>query len=93
MKVHVTMDVAGRHVDETVVGTDAEDILTQAKTRVARALGWKGMFLNAMPPLTFAQEAVRHYNASFATHYELPQSADDFFRWGQELGYVTILPE
>ena len=93
MKVRVTMEIAGRHVDETVSGADATDILTQAKARVARELGWKGLFLNAMPTLTFAQEAVRRYNANFETHYALPQSAQEFFQWGQDLGYVTILPE
>ncbi len=93
MKVRVNMEIAGRHVDETVSGTDATDILTQAKARVARELGWKGMFLNVMPTLTFAQEAVRRYNANFGTHYDLPQSADDFFRWGQDLGHVTIMPD
>jgi hypothetical protein len=93
MKVRVKMEVAGRQIDETVTGTDATDILSQAKGRVARELGWTGLFLNAMPTLTFAQEGVRRYNAAFDTHYDLPQSAEDFFRWGQDLGYITILPE
>ena len=93
MKVRVNMEIAGRHVDETVVGKDADDILTQAKSRVAKELGWKGLFLHAMPTLTFAQEAVRRYNGAFNTHYDLPDSADAFFRWGQDLGYITMLPE
>ncbi len=93
MKVRVNLEVAGRHIDETVSGADADDILAQAKARVAAELGWKGLFLHAMPTLTFAQEAVRRYNAAHATHYDLPQSADDFFKWGQDLGYVNVLPE
>lgn len=93
MKVHVNMEIAGRHVDETVIGTDADEILGQAKARVAKELGWKGLFLHAMPTLTFAQEAVRRYNSAFDTHYDLPHSVNDFFRWGQDLGYITVLPE
>jgi hypothetical protein len=93
MKVHVNMEIAGRHVDEIVVGKDADDILSQAKARVAHEIGWKGLFLHAMPTLTFAQEAVRRYNGAFDTHYDLPHSAAEFFRWGQDLGYITILPE
>lgn len=92
MTVRVTMEIAGRHVDETVTGKDADEVLSQAKARVAGELGWKGMFLRAMPTLTFAQEAVRRYNAAYGTHYEIPNDADDFMRLGQDLGYFTILP-
>ena len=38
MKVRVTMEVAGRSIDETVTGADADDVLTQAKARVAAEL-------------------------------------------------------
>ena len=93
MKVRVTMDVAERHVDETLTGTDAADILSQAKARVARELGWKGFFLSAMSPLTFAQEAVRRYNGAYGTQYALPETPDEFLALGQTLGYLTVLPE
>lgn len=93
MKVRVMMDVAERHIDETLTGTDAEDILSQAKARVARELGWKGLFLSAMSPLAFAQEAVRRYNNAYKTQYALPQSADEFLILGQDLKYLIVLPE
>ncbi|MBV9850160.1 MAG: hypothetical protein JO250_10845 [Armatimonadetes bacterium] len=93
MKVRVTMEIAGRQVNETVTGKDADDVLTQAKARVAAELGWKGMFLRAMPTVTFAQEAVRRYNKAYDTHYDLPHSADEFLKLGQDLGYFTLLPE
>jgi hypothetical protein len=93
MRVHVRMEVAGRSIDETVSGKDAADILSQAKARVAHELGWKGLFLHAMPTLTFAQEAVRRYNLKFDTQYDTPTSVDDFFSWGEHLGYITFLPE
>ena len=93
MKVRVTMDVADRHIDETLTGKDADDILSQAKARVAREMGWKGLFLNAMPTLTFAQEAVRRYNSAYKTQYAMPQSADEFMTLGQDLNYFTVLPE
>lgn len=87
------MDIAGRHIDETVNGTNAEDVLTQAKARAASELGWKGLFLKAMPTLTFAQEAVRRYNSAFGTEYAIPQTADEFLQLGQDLGYLTVLPD
>lgn len=93
MKVRVIMEVAGRNVDEIVSGKDADDLLSQAKARVARELGWKGIFLNAMPTLMFAQEAVRRYNTAYDTQYKIPDSVQEFFDWGQNLGYITILPE
>lgn len=93
MKVRVTMTVAGRAIDETLSGPDADNVLTQAKARVTKELGWKGLFLNALSPLGFAQKAVELYNSAHKTTYALPQSADEFFRLGQDLGYITVLPE
>ena len=93
MKVRVTMEVAGRAVDETLTGPDADDVLAQAKARVAKELGWKGLFLNALTPLAFAQKAVTLYNSSPKTTYAVPSSADEFFALGKDLGYITVLPE
>lgn len=93
MKVRVTMTIAGRQIDETLTGPDAEDVLTQAKAREARELGWKGLFLNAMTPLGFAQKAVALYNSAHQTTYSLPQTADEFLRLGEDLDYIHILPD
>lgn len=93
MKVRVTMDVAGRHIDETVTGKDADDVLTQAKARVARELGWKGLFLSVMSPLAFAQKGVELYNGAHGTHYAPPQTAAEFLRLGADLDYIHILPD
>ena len=94
MKVRVTIpDVAGRSIDETISGADADDILSQAKTRVMRELGFKGLFLRAITPLAFAQGAVSRYNSAYGTSYAIPPSAGEFFRLGQDLGYITLLPD
>ena len=94
MKVRVTIpDIAGRSIDETVTGTNADEVLGQAKARVAKELGWKGLFLHAMPTLTFAQETIRRYNIAYGTHYDLPQNGEEFLKLGQDLGYLTILPD
>lgn len=93
MRVRVTMQVAGRQIDETLSGRDADDVLTQAKARVTKELGWKGLFLNAMTPLGFAQKAVELYNSSHRTTYSVPNTADEFFLLGQDLGYITVLAE
>ncbi len=87
------MTVAGRAIDETLTGPNADDVLTQAKARVSKELGWKGLFLSALSPLGFAQKAVEMYNSTHKTTYASPQTADEFFRLGQDLGYITILPE
>ena len=93
MKVRVTMEVAGRHVDETLTGPDADDVLAQAKARVARELGWKGLFLSALSPLAFAQMAVDRYNKAYGTQYAEPQSAAEFLRLGADLDYIHVLSE
>lgn len=87
------MMVASRAIDETITGQSADDVLAQAKARVTKELGWKGLFLNALSPLGFAQKAVELYNSAHKTTYASPQSADEFLRLGQDLGYITVLPE
>lgn len=92
MKMHVKMEVAGRAIDEVVEGADAEDLLGKIKARVQRELGWKGLFLNALTPLAFAQMAVQRYNSSRKADLPVPATADDFIKLGQQMGYVTLLP-
>ncbi len=87
------MNVAGRQIDETLTGTNADDVLAKAKAHVAKELGWKGLFLNALTPLAFAQKAVELYNGAHQTRYASPRSADEFLRLGQDLGYITLLPD
>ena len=93
MKVRITMDMGGQKIDEVVSGRNADDILAQAKDRVAKELGWKGLFLKALTPLAFAQEGVKRYNAAFETKHPIPQSAEQFFELGEKLGYITVLPD
>ncbi len=93
MTVRVQMEVAGRKIDEMLTGADADDVLTQAKAHVQKELGWKGLFLAAMTPLGFAQKAVALYNGSHHTTYAPPQDAAEFLRLGQDLGYITVLPD
>lgn len=92
MKLHVNMDVAGRHIDEIVEGQDADDVLGRIKARVQRELGWKGLFLNALTPLAFAQMAVQRYNSSRKADLPVPATADEFIKLGQQMGYVSLLP-
>ncbi|MGO8673565.1 MAG: hypothetical protein ACLQVD_19670 [Capsulimonadaceae bacterium] len=93
MKVHVAMQVMDHRIDEVVEGTDPEDILAQAKARVERELGWKGLFLKIMSPLGFGQEVVRRYNNATASEYEIPQTPEDFLQLAEDLGYITPLAE
>jgi hypothetical protein len=93
MKVRVNLEIAQRKIDEVVTGRDADDILAQAKARVERELGWKGIFLKAMTPLGFAQEVVRRYNAGTGSQYAIPQSAGEFLKLGADLGYLQEITE
>ena len=77
----------------TLTGPNADDVLAQAKARVTKELGWKGLFLNALSPLAFAQKAVALYNSAHTTAYAEPKSADEFFLLGKDLGYNTVLEE
>ena len=91
MKVKVAFEMGDRKIDEVVDAVSAEDLLVQAKTRVAKELGWRGMVLNAMTPLKFAQTAVSMYNDRFKTTHPMPQTAEEFLRFGEQTGNLTVL--
>ena len=93
MNVRVTMNVAGRQIDQILSGADADEILASAKAHVAKELGWKGLFLNAMTPLVFAQKAVELYNGAHQTNFPPPKDADEFLNLGQQLGYLILQPD
>lgn len=93
MKVRVRFEVADRSIDETVEGRSAEDLLAMAKARVARELGWKGLFLNAISPLAFAQMAVQRYNDHYKTNHPIPTSAEEFVEFGKMTGNLTVIEE
>ena len=82
MNVRITMSVAGRAVDEVLSGPDADDVLAQAKQAA-----------QVQNRQRFAQKSVELYNGAHKTAYAAPQSADEFFRLGKDLGYITILPD
>ena len=91
MKARVVLDVADKHIDQILDGPNADDIINQAKLLVAKDLGWKGLVIQAMAPLAFAQKAVSMYNDSNHTKFDLPQNAEEFLRLGKDLGYVTVI--
>jgi hypothetical protein len=91
MKVRVEFQLGERTIRDEVEGKDATEILSLAKSRVMKQLGWKGVFLAPLTPLTFAQEAVRRYNDHFKTNYPAPQSADQFIHFGEQTGSLTVL--
>jgi len=93
VKVRVKLELGDRVIDETLSAANADDLLVAVKGRVERELGWKGMFLKALSPIGFAQEAVRRLNGSLGTNYALPQTADEFLALGTDLGFVTPLEE
>ena len=93
MNVRVQLSVEGRDVDERVSGDTADDLLVQAKDKVQSAMGWRGLVVAAMSPISFARTAVRIYNEHNNTSYALPDTAEEFISLGVDLGYVTILPD
>lgn len=93
MKVRVRFEIGGRQIDEIAEGAHAEDLLAQSKSRVAAELGWKGIFLNAISPLAFAQMAVERYNDLHKTNHPIPRSAEEFLEFGKATGNLTVLEE
>jgi hypothetical protein len=91
MKVRVTMEVVGRKIDEVLSGPNADEIVGAAKSKVARELGWKGLFLTPLTPLAFAQMAVKQYNEAHRANYTIPNTCDEFLKLGEGLGYITFL--
>lgn len=91
MKVRVSLEVAERKIDEIVEAPNAGALLVEAKNRVAKELGWKGMFLNAMSPISFAQMAVKKYNENFHTDYAIPETAEQFIEFGTRTGNLEVL--
>ena len=87
------MTIGTYPIDDIVVGKDATDVLTIARDRAAKELGWKGLFLKTMSPITLGQEAVKRFNASMGTNHPIPQTAQQFLDLGKELGYITILSD
>ena len=91
MKVRVHFDFQDRKIDETLDVATADALLVDAKARVARELGWKGLFLNAISPIQFAQTAVKMYNEKFDASYPAPQTAEEFLTFGQQTGHLEVI--
>ena len=91
MKLRVHFEIADRNIDEIVDGSNADELLSEAKSRVASELGWKGMFLHAMSTIQFAQLAVRMYNEHHETQYPIPETAEEFVEFGKVTGKVEVL--
>ncbi len=93
MKVRVKLSIEGNNIDEVIDAPSAEALLVIARDRVAKSLGWKGMIVKAMAPVTFAQEAVKLYNKEYGKSEPLPQSATDFVEFGKRTGNLTVIDE
>ncbi|MDR3707633.1 MAG: hypothetical protein P4L33_04990 [Capsulimonadaceae bacterium] len=91
MKVRILLVLEDRTIDETVEAPTVDEVLTNLRDCVARQLGWKGVFLKALTPLQFAQEAVRKYNEAQVKNEPLPQTFDEFLKFGEKTGYLTVL--
>jgi len=91
VKIRVKFSIADRDVDEVVEGRDADSILALAKDRVAREVGWKGLFLKALSPIQFAQLVATKYNEKFGTSYAIPACGDDFIKFGLSTGNVEVI--
>ena len=86
----VDLQIDDRRINETLDAEDADAFLVAARDRVARELGWKGMFLKTFSGLQFAQEAVKRYNASSGASQPIPQTAADFIEFGKSTGHLVV---
>ncbi len=94
MKLHVKFDTKEFRVDEVVEGATSEAVVAAMQKRVAGELGFlAGAFVRSMTPLAFAQEATRRYNTAMKQNAPMPQSCDEFVRYGVEKGFATVLDD
>lgn len=94
MRVHVKVEKGDIQVDETVSGADAEAVVAEMQQRAAQRAGFLiGAVIRSMPPLKFAQEVTRRYNATMNDNAPIPESCDQFLRTGVDRGFATVLEE
>ena len=92
MKVRITYQTREITVDERFIGETADVVVASMQAAVSVRLGFAlRLFVNAMSPLQFAQEAVRRYNEASERSLPIPDSCDDFIRLGESEGIVAIL--
>jgi hypothetical protein len=81
-------------VDETVSGDNAEALVAAMQRRAAQEAGFLiGAAIRAMPPLKFAQEVTRRYNATLKDNAPIPTSCEQFIQTGVDRGFATILAD
>jgi len=91
MKVRIKLEIDERKIDEIFEASSVEDLIKAAQSRVAKELGWKGLFVRALTPLQFAQEAVKQYNVAHTTNVPLPSSLEDFIEFGKGTGHLIVV--
>jgi hypothetical protein len=91
VKVRITVDVDGRHIDQMLEAATPDQLLAEAKRQVERELGWKGLMIKALTPLQFAQLVARLYNEGEEMPYPAPQTSEEFIEFGQATGHLEVL--
>ena len=94
VKLHLHFETGGIKVDEVITGATADDVVAAMQKRVAQELGFlKGAVVRAMSPLAFAQEVTRRYNAASGDAAPVPQTCEQFLRFGAQKRFATFLDE
>ena len=89
VKVHINHPKV--KVNETFRGSNAEDVVAQLKSRVAREVLFAiRLYINSMSTLSFAQDAVKRYNAAEGKNVPIPGSYKEFLIAFEGLGFATI---
>jgi len=94
VKLHVHFQTKDFKVDEVIKGDSAEAVVAGMQKRVAQELGFlAGTVVRSMSPLAFAQEATRRYNSALGDNAPVPQSCEQFLKYGLEKNFATELPD
>jgi hypothetical protein len=95
MLVHVKLCVAGVAVDQLLAGTNAADVLHQAKLLTAKKIGgMKGFVIRKMGDMAFAAKAVSLYNkAEGLPSGPPPKDADAFLAWATRMKLAEVKDE
>jgi len=91
MQVHVKISQDNVNVDEVFTGANADEVVGNVKTRVARDVPFfLRPMVTGMSNVMFAQEVVRRYNTKTQQNLAIPQSCDEFLTLAQQQGFATL---
>lgn len=90
MKIHVTINQAPIHVDETLEGASEDELFQKLRAGAAsRAPLLLRMAMKSMNDQAIRQQVVATYNQKFKAQEPVPTTAKEFIAFGERAGFIT----